>query len=469
MGLVFEHDTEYASKLPFLAPLSAHVDIVGQGRRYHLTVSYNNFFGGMRWWFVLLFILPAIVACNLLAVILRNHRAGQLQAEQAARVLQDSKNQFRDFAEVASDWFWATDQNNRFIYFSKQLREATGLDPDSLIGMDRTLEQNQDPDDDDWSRHIADVQSFRPFKNFRYKATNPDGELLWVSISGKPVFDEDGAFAGYRGTGRNVTGETEVKRALQSSKEQAELANRAKSEFLANISHELRTPLNAIIGFSELITGQTFGPVGNPRYIDYAKDIFESGQHLLALINDILDLSKIESGMEQLYEDPIDVAQMLRSVARLMKPHAEAGEIRLEVLQGDDLPLLLADERKLKQILVNLLSNAIKFTEAGGNVTVKASRNTEGSLVFHVSDTGIGMAEDDIPKAFSQFVQIDSALNRRFNGTGLGLPLTKALIEQHGGEVVLKSELGVGTVVTFHFPPERSISTPAPTLDAVAG
>jgi signal transduction histidine kinase len=223
------------------------------------------------------------------------------------------------------------------------------------------------------------------------------------------------------------------------------------------MSHELRTPLNAIIGFSEIIRDEAFGPVGSTKYSDYANDINDSGQHLLGLINDILDLAKIESGADELYEEQIDIEEFVRSVMTLVGRRAEEGEIRLTWDLPEDLPALRADNRKLKQILVNLLSNAIKFTPAGGQVTLKALVDKDGSYEFRVSDTGIGIAADDIPKALSKFGQVDAALNRQYEGTGLGLPLTKALVEIHGGNLDLESEVGVGTTATARFPAERVV------------
>jgi signal transduction histidine kinase len=256
---------------------------------------------------------------------------------------------------------------------------------------------------------------------------------------------------------------------LTSAKEQAELADRTKSEFLANMSHELRTPLNAIIGFSEIIKDEAFGPVGKTRYRDYAEDIHDSGQHLLDLINDILDLSKVESGTDELREENVDIQEFVGSVMALVKGRATKGGIELETVLEDGLPTLRVDKRKLKQILVNLLTNAIKFTLAGGKVTLRAWCCAEDGHIFQVVDTGIGIALEDIPKALAPFQQIDSSLNRKFEGTGLGLPLTKCLVELHGGSLDLQSQVGVGTTVTARFPAQRIIpcsdSTQTPGVD----
>jgi two-component system cell cycle sensor histidine kinase PleC len=242
---------------------------------------------------------------------------------------------------------------------------------------------------------------------------------------------------------------------LRVARDEAISADRSKSEFLAAMSHELRTPLNAIIGFSEMMKIESLGPVGSPKYRGYASDIYQAGSHLLALINDILDLSKVESGADELHEDTIFVPDLVESVAQLVRHRALNGQVRLELEVRDDLPVLVADERKLKQILVNLMSNAVKFTEADGTVTLKAWCRPESGFVFQVIDTGIGMAPEDIPKALSQFGQIDSDLNRKYEGTGLGLPLAKSLIELHGGYLDLQSAVGKGTTVTVRIPASR--------------
>ena len=255
-----------------------------------------------------------------------------------------------------------------------------------------------------------------------------------------------------------LTDITDRKRAedqMLKAKEEAELADRAKTEFLANMTHELRTPLNAVIGFSEVIKEAMFGPVGSAKYIEYANGIHESGIHLLALINDILDLSKIEAGKADLDEEVVDVHKVIRSCMTLMSDRAASGAVELVADVPADLPTLLADARKLKQILVNLLSNAVKFTDSGGTVTIKTWARPESGFIIQVVDSGIGMALDDIPKALEPFTQVDSKLDRKYEGTGLGLPLTKSLIELHSGSFDLQSKIGIGTTATVRFPAER--------------
>ncbi len=240
-------------------------------------------------------------------------------------------------------------------------------------------------------------------------------------------------------------------------REQAEYASHTKSEFLANISHELRTPLNAIIGFSEIIRDEVLGPLGNEQYNSYAVDIHDSGIHLLGLINDILDYSKAEAGKIKLNCQPIGLAALIEACLRLLAPRANETGVALEAKVPEDFPKISADPIRLKQIILNLMSNGVKFTEVG-SVTVEAEIDPQEGIVICVRDTGIGIAEDDIAEAFSLFGQVDSALSRKFEGTGLGLPLSLSLAQLHGGNLVLESELGVGTRAVITLPAQLIIA-----------
>ena len=232
----------------------------------------------------------------------------------------------------------------------------------------------------------------------------------------------------------------------------AETANRAKSEFLANMSHELRTPLNAIIGFSELIERDLLGP---SKLGDYAQDIREAGQHLLSVINDILDLAKIESGQLDLREGSCSMSDCIALSVKLVANQARQANVALVWEPETALPEIFGDEKKLRQILINLLSNAVKFTRAGGTVEIGANHDAENGLIIFVRDTGIGISEADLAHVFEPFSQADSSHSREFGGTGLGLALSKAMTEMHGGTIGIESKLGVGTTVTLQFPPER--------------
>jgi len=247
---------------------------------------------------------------------------------------------------------------------------------------------------------------------------------------------------------------------LNKAKEQAEQASRAKSQILANMSHELRTPLNAIMGFSEVIRDAVLEPVAE-RYRGYAGHIHSSGQHLLSLINDVLDLAKIETGHFDLHDEAVKLADLVAACLPIIDQRAKAGGIDLKVSVMNDLPLIRADRLRLKQILLNLLSNAIKFTPRGGQVTVSAAHARDRGVTIIVSDTGIGMRPEEIPVALEPFRQVEGDLSRRYEGTGLGLPLAKQLIELHGGALRIESEPGKGTIVTVSLPPNRVLSAAA--------
>ncbi len=248
---------------------------------------------------------------------------------------------------------------------------------------------------------------------------------------------------------------------LVEAKAKAEIANRTKTEFLANMSHELRTPLNAIMGFSELLKGQMLGPVGNPTYVEYARDIHQSASHLLQIINDILDLSKVEAGKIELDERAVDLHALVTASLRLIGERAGEAGVQVSNEVPADLPRLFADERLLKQILVNLLSNSVKFTPSGGTVKVQAWREPNGVMALAVADTGIGIAADDLPKVMEPFRQADAALSRKYEGTGLGLPLVKSFIELHRGVFELKSQVGAGTTALSRFPRDRVMDSSA--------
>ncbi len=254
----------------------------------------------------------------------------------------------------------------------------------------------------------------------------------------------------------------------ETARESAAAANAAKSRFLANMSHELRTPLNAILGFSEIMSKTLLGPLQGP-YHAYAQDIHVSGQYLLRLISDLLDLSKIEVGQMDLREEMVDVPDLANECMRLLLDKAQAGGVTLETQVSAEFPLVFADRLRLKQALLNLLSNAVKFTPAAGRVTVTARLvPANGGAVIAVGDTGIGMKAADIALALEPFRQIDNALTRRTEGTGLGLPLSKALIEMHGGTLRILSEPGRGTEVELWLPPDRLIQPPTQKASAQA-
>jgi signal transduction histidine kinase len=267
-----------------------------------------------------------------------------------------------------------------------------------------------------------------------------------LSVRRLPIGDE-----GYMAICSDLTAQKQHEDELVKAWEQAVIANRSKSEFLANVSHELRTPLNAIIGFSEVVERELFGPLGNERYVSYVRDIRNSGEHLLSLINDILDLSKIEAGRFQLRMEEVDCNEIAHSVARLIRPRTVEHGLTMKIELPERPVVLNADKRAVKQVLINLLSNAVKFTPEHGTVTL-VSRPWQDGVEFVVSDTGIGIEEKDMHVALAPFGQIDSQFTRKYEGTGLGLPIVKGIVELHGGTLDIKSEPSQGTSVIVRFP-----------------
>lgn len=297
-------------------------------------------------------------------------------------------------------------------------------------------------------------------ESYRTTLALPWGHILTVRLD---QLETGGFMVTYRRVTRRRTAEIKAAKALAEARAAAtaaEMANRSKLEFLANMSHELRTPLNAIIGFAEIMSHEIKGPLGAPEYQQYVSDIVESSSHLLSIINDLLDISKIEAGKTDLYEEIVNMRRALELCMTLVKERARAGDVALALDATEALetmPRLRADPRMVKQILLNLLSNAVKFTPAGGRVTARVRRDGDGGILFDIIDNGIGIAEADIAHALTPFTQIDNARNRRFEGTGLGLPLTKSLVELHGGSLTIASVLEKGTTVTVRFPPDRIV------------
>ncbi len=349
----------------------------------------------------------------------------------------------------------------------------TGYSADEAIGRNCRFLQGRDSDPGTLERIRRAIEQRRPvqvtLRNYR-----KDGKLFWNDLHISPVVEADGSVRQFIGIISDVTARIRTEESLRDAKNQAELANRSKTEFLANISHELRTPLNAIIGFSQVMRMGLFGQLGAPQYEGYASDIHDSGQLLLSLINDLLDLSKIEAGHYTLAPERCAAAGLVDACLRLVRDRAVIGGLRLTSDIAHQVPDLFVDRRAAMQIVTNLLTNAVKFTPSGGAVTLSVTPVDPGLhklaapfVEIAVRDTGIGIAKADIPKVLAAFGQVDNAMTRKHQGTGLGLPIVKALTERHGGQLLIEGEPGKGTTVRVTLPAVSDMTTTA--APALAG
>lgn len=308
------------------------------------------------------------------------------------------------------------------------------VDPNRRAEFKRLLEEND---------VVRDFES----EIYRHKTR----ERIWITENAYLVRDADGNPLFYEGTVSEITERKNSERRLREAKTAAEAANRAKSRFLANMSHELRTPLNSIIGFTELIQHEPHGPVGAPQYKDYLGDVAKSARMLLQLIDDILDIAKLDAGKLNFDREPLDPAGLMEDALSILAPKIRAGEINLERDFAPDIPPIEGDSRRMQQVLINLLSNAVKYTDPGGTIAV-TTRHKAPWILVRVRDTGVGIPEEDLPKIFLPFEQSRYAVSHAKEGAGLGLPLARELVQQHGGDIELESHIGVGTTVTVRLP-----------------
>jgi PAS domain S-box-containing protein len=352
----------------------------------------------------------------------------------------------------------ATDRDGRFAFVNSSFAHRFGTNAAAMIGKLPTALRGDAETQAAMERARQIIEGMRLPGPFEEATMLPNGVrrvllnnlALLRDAGGKPSMVVSAAL--------DITDRKEAELALIAAKEEAELASRSKTEFLANMSHELRTPLNAIIGFSQLMADEVMGPIGSARYAGYSRDICASGLHLLRIISDILDVSKLEAGKIEIDEEDVDLAAIVRDLLHLVIERAQALDVTIDVSLPPDLPHIRGDALKLKQVLLNLITNAIKFSHSGGRVTVSAEQLPDG-LKIQVVDHGIGMDAAEIKTAVTRFGQVASAWSRKHHGTGLGLPLAMGLVELHGGHLVIESGKGRGTTVTIWLPPDRVIPT----------
>jgi PAS domain S-box-containing protein len=364
---------------------------------------------------------------------------------------------YRGMFEHALWGIFQTTAEGRYIRVNPALARLYGYDsPEALLTALTDIGRQVYVDVERRAEFVRLMDQNDSLSGFESQVRRRDGSVIWISESCRAVRRSDGALLYYEGTAIDVTSRRESEAELRWARQQAEQANKAKSAFLATMSHELRTPLNAIMGFSEILQQQLFGALGDPRYVEFATDIFNSGKHLLNIIGDILDLAKVDAGQMQLNEEEIDIAALMQSAKRLIAEDARKHAVPVDVRLPDEALTVWADPTRLRQILLNLLSNAVKFTPNGAEVVLSCARQADGAVVFEVADRGIGMSAEDIERAMQPFQQIDNSLARRYEGAGLGLPLTKSLADLHGAAFEIESAPAMGTKATIRLPAWRA-------------
>lgn len=372
--------------------------------------------------------------------------------------LRESEARWTLAAEAAGLGTYDVDVHTNHDIWSDQFKTILGIDSSSKPSLDLLISLVHPEDRERFVKSFGPEADYNVYRNeeFRIRRVD-DGEERVVVLKGRILTNGEGMPNRAIGTLADITEQRQQETALTQAKIAAEQANRAKSAFLASMSHELRTPLNAVLGFSDLMRQETWGPITPPKYREYIEDIHSSGRHLLSLINDVLDMAKIEAGKREFQISEIDLAGVAHNALRFIEPQANERGLTLEPLIQGGIGLM-ADERAVLQILTNLLSNAVKFTKRGGRISVFARLAPGGSVSIGVKDTGIGMTVEGIKRALEPFGQIDPTITNEGKGTGLGLPITKALIEAHGASFHIESAVGKGTRVWGIFPPDLVVA-----------
>ena len=388
------------------------------------------------------------------------------ERKQAAQALLESEKRFRAIADYTNDWESWLSPEGKLLWLSPAVQQLTGYTKEECIWMTDYPLPIIHPEDRELARkYFLESSASSSGTNEQLRVLRKDGETIWVNVSWKPILDEHGCNIGHRTTVHDITQIKKKKQELRSQAEALALANaqlakasKLKDEFLASMSHELRTPLTGILTLSEALQEKIHGPL-TPKQEKYLKVVEESGRHLLALINDILDVAKIQSGRVQLERTYTDVEELCQSCVRLVRESVGVKRQRFNVSTSPVGMRVNLDSRRMKQVLVNLLGNAVKFTPEGGEMGLSVKGDTE-SIRFEVWDNGIGIAPDQIQNLFQPFVQLDSSLSREYSGTGLGLALVKQLVELHGGRVEVTSELGKGSRFVVLLPWDGTMAAP---------
>lgn len=424
-------------------------------------------------------------------LVSRTHHVDAL-VKKRTQELELNERRLKDIAEISSDWFWETDPDLKFSWFSERFYDVTGIQPETFIGKTRTealqIDQAQLPEDQKklWDDHLECLLRRERFSDLRYRAPSKNGEEIWVSINGKPIYDEAENFKGYHGSGRIVTDEEQTRIALRAkegemqsyieeleisrqylerntaeiaqlaeeysvARERAEASEKSKSEFLASMSHEIRTPMTGVMGFADLLLDSELKPEDRDKVLK----IKFATQSLLTIINDILDLSKLEAGRLEIENLDFSIFGAIEEAVDLIRERARMKGLSVDIQHDDLMPVgINADPTRCRQVLINLIGNAVKFTREGG-VTVRSeflNDNSSPMVKFSIKDTGIGISNENQKLLFQDFSQADASASRGFEGTGLGLSISKRLVELMGGRIGVHSEVGKGSTFWFTLP-----------------
>jgi PAS domain S-box-containing protein len=398
----------------------------------------------------------AVGALCIAALTARWALAMQTRVEELQQQLLDEAS-YHAFVDAAVEGFFRTTRGGAYLIVNPALAQIYGYESPGQLQKEITdIARSIYLDPNRRGEFLALMAQDGVVTDFISQIRRRDGSVIWIVENARTVTDADGQFLFYEGTVEDITQRRESEDATRRALIETQEAVRAKAAFLAAMSHELKTPLNAILGFSDLMQQELFGPIHEPRYRSYIADIHINGQHLLAKINDILDLSRIEGRLIEMDEHPVSIHESVVAAWDTVKS-ARAETPPIEIQIPADMKLLKADPLRLQQVLAHLLSNAAKFTPREGRIEIKALLSREGGIVIKITDTGIGMQQDRIAHALEPFKQLDSRLARRFEGVGLGLPLANALVQLHQGRLSILSAPGKGTTVTVEFPPERTV------------
>ncbi|MBO6949889.1 MAG: PAS domain-containing protein [Rhodospirillales bacterium] len=369
------------------------------------------------------------------------------------RRLAESEARIQTLLDNSPAPIYFKDRDLRFVMVNRRFTKVYGVTAKDVIGK-TSLDVHGDEKGAPFIRHDREVMEKRTL--IRREENIGGATFLTAKF---PVLDSDGELIGVGGIETDISERVAVERAYRQARDEAEAANRSKSAFLANMSHELRTPLNSIIGFSDSLLAGTLGPVENPKHREYLSIIRDGGEHLLQLINDILDLSRIEAGKLKLDESAVGLHAVFADSIRLVAERAGSSGLYVNNDIPKDMPDVWADERQLRQVLINLLSNAIKFTEAGGRIDASARIMDDGSVEIRVADNGAGIDAENLKVVLQPFVQVADAMTRRHKGSGLGLAIVQSIINMHGGTFTLESTPGEGTTAIIQLPKTRVMTS----------